>query len=202
MESSSTCVMSSEHPAFHMQLYILLLKVQLDVCTQEILRLTSIIDNYEKEAYEHYQGQVKLLHAKMREVKCEKTQVEDEKRELVEKLKELDKFVPPKNIDMLEGEKKTAAEKYLGKSYVILLENLASLEVNLTSGRRREESARSKFTQQLEGKEVMLLEMVDKESSLQEDISGLERESETLSQRYNNVTHECENAVQEKEHVK
>lgn len=178
------------------------LKVQLDVCTQEILRLTSIIDNYEKEASEHYQKQLKLLHAKIREVQCEKTQVEDEKRELVDRLKELDPFVPPKDINMFEGNKKIVAKRYLGMSYMLLLENLASLEVDLIVGKKREEAARSKFTQQLEGKEVMLLEMIDKESSLQEEISGLERESETLSQRYKNLTQECENVVQEKEHVK
>ena len=137
----------------------------------------------------------------MREVKCEKTQVEDEKRELVGKLKELDQFVPPRCIDMLEGEKRTVAEKYLGMSYVILLENLASLEIDLITGKRREENAQSKFTQQLEGKEVMLLEMIDKESSLQEEISGLERESETISQRYKNLTQECENSEQEKDHI-
>ena len=51
-------------------------------------------------------------------------------------MKELDPFVPPKDINMFEGNKKIVAKRYLGMSYMLLLENLASLEVDLIVGKK------------------------------------------------------------------
>ncbi|KAI6646640.1 hypothetical protein LOD99_12761 [Oopsacas minuta] len=173
--------------------------VQLEVCTQEILRLTAIIDSYEKEVSEHYQDQVNTLNRTIREIKVQKKLVENEKAELILRLEELDEFIPPQEITGLGEDKNMLAAKYLGRNYMQLLDNLVSLEIELIEAKKREESTRSKFTEHLEGKEIMLLEMIDKESSLKEEITDLEKEGKTLSERYETLTQECGHVAQEKE---
>ena len=83
-----------------------------------------------------------------------------------------------------------------------LLDTMSSLEIELIRTKKLEESTRSKFTQRLEGKEVMLLEMIEQESSMKDEISGLRKEGESLSERYKNLSLECNDIAQGKDQFK
>ena len=164
--------------------------------------MTDINDSYERDITEHFQDQVNLLHANLNKLGLEKNLVEGEKGELIGRLEELQPFLPPNEIIGLGEEKKTIAAKYVGMNYMQLLESISSLEVALITAKHREENTRSKFTVRLEGKEIMLLEMIDKESSLKDEITGLQKEGESLSERNKNLAQECNDITQGKDQFK
>ena len=151
---------------------------------------------------EHFQDKVNLLHGNLNKLKLEKSLVENERGELIGRLEELQPFLPPNEIIGFEEEKKIIAAKYVGKNYMELLESISSLEVELIRAQKLQENTRIKFTERLEGKEVMLLDMIDKESSLKEEISGLQKEGDSISERYRNLTLECDDIAQGKDQFK
>ena len=176
--------------------------MQLDVCTEEILRLTGIIDSYEGEVTDHFKDQVNSLHSSLRQMEKEKLRAEREKGELIERLNELEPFIPPKELAGIAEEKRSIVEKYLGMEYIPLLENLAALELEMKSTKESEERTKSKFKARLEGKELMLLEMIEKENSLKGEVGALQKEGQSLSVKFNDLSQQYSDIGQENQQIK